>query len=85
MLALEVVFPLPADGGSGEDGDHDEEDEEGEGGREHGQAEQVTIGQRTLFCGGVTVPFAFVVVFEVFQGDCEVEKWAFLGDLRFDL
>ena len=82
MLALEVVFPLPADGGSGEDGDHDEEDEEGEGGREQGQAEQLTIGQRTLFCGGVTVPFAFVVVFEVFQGDCEVEKWAFLGDLK---
>ena len=85
MLSLEVVFPLPADGGSGEDGDHDEEDEEGEGGREHGQAEQVTIGQRTLFCGGVPVPFAFVVVFEAFQGDCEVEKWAFLRDLKVDL
>ena len=85
MLALEVVFPLPADGGSGEDGDHDEEDEEGEGGRQQGQAEQVTIGQRTLFCGGVLVPFAFVIVFEAFQGDCEVEKWSCLGDLRFDL
>ena len=85
MLALEVVFPLPADGGSGEDGDHNEEDEKGEGGREQGQAEQVTIRQRTLFCGGVPVPFAFVVVFEVFQGDCKVEPWAFLRDLKVDL
>ena len=79
MLALEVVFPLPADGGSGEDGDHDEEDEEGEGGREHGQAEQVTIGQRTLFCGGVPPPFAFVVVLRPFKAIAWLKSWLSSG------